>query len=106
VFQPHTYSRTAALLDDFAAAFGQADHVLVTGIYAAREPETPGISGADVVARMEHPDARYVEALQAAARVLLAEVRPGDVVITMGAGDGYLIGQQLLAELEEREEAG
>ncbi|MGD8623849.1 MAG: cyanophycin synthetase, partial [Anaerolineae bacterium] len=105
VFQPHTYSRTAALLDDFAAAFGQADHVLVTGIYAAREPETPGISGADVVARMEHPDARYVEALQAAARVLLAEVRPGDVVITMGAGDGYLIGQQLLAGLEEREEA-
>jgi len=106
VFQPHTYSRTEALLDDFAGAFGDAEHVLVTGIYAAREAEMPGISGAGVVARMEHPDARYVEALETATQVLLDGVRPGDVVITMGAGDGYQVGEWLLAELEKREEAG
>jgi UDP-N-acetylmuramate--alanine ligase len=106
VFQPHTYSRTEALLDDFAGAFGDAEHVLVTGIYAAREAEVPGISGGGVVARMEHPDARYVESLETATKVLLDGVRPGDVVITMGAGDGYQVGEWLLAELENREEAG
>jgi UDP-N-acetylmuramate--alanine ligase len=106
VFQPHTYSRTAALLDDFARAFGNAERVLVTGIYAAREAEIPGISGADVVARMDHRDARYIETLEEAAQILLTGVRPGDVVITMGAGDGYRVGEWLLARLQEQEEAG
>jgi UDP-N-acetylmuramate--alanine ligase len=103
VFQPHTYSRTAALLNDFAAAFGDADHVLVTGIYAAREQDTLGVSGADLVARMNHPDARYVETLDDAVAVLLDEVKPGDVVITLGAGDGYLVGERVLNALRGRE---
>lgn len=102
VFQPHTYSRTAALLDEFAAAFDGADHVLVTGIYAARESETLGVSGIDVVQRMEHLDARYVETLEGAVAFLLEQVRAGDVVITMGAGDGYKIGEWLLRGLETR----
>jgi UDP-N-acetylmuramate--alanine ligase len=105
VFQPHTYSRTAALMDEFAAAFGGADHVLVTGIYAARESETLGVSGSDVVKRMDHPDARYVETLEGAAAFLLERVRAGEVVITMGAGDGYKIGEWLLQGLEMREKA-
>ena len=103
VFQPHTYSRTAVLLDDFAAAFGDADHVLVTGIYAAREQDTLGVSGADLVARMNHPDAQYFETLDGAAAVLLDKVEPGGVVITLGAGDGYLVGERLLHLLRDRE---
>jgi UDP-N-acetylmuramate--alanine ligase len=103
VFQPHTYSRTAALLDDFAVAFGDADHVLVTGIYAARERDTLGISSKDIVERMAHPDARYVESLDGALAILLAELEPGAVAITLGAGDGYLVGEWLLAKLRERE---
>jgi UDP-N-acetylmuramate--alanine ligase len=103
VFQPHTYSRTLALLDDFAAAFDGADHVLVTGIYAAREADTLGVSGADVVNRMVHPDAQYVPGLEKAVVTLLERVEPGDVVITLGAGDGYLIGERLLQSLRERQ---
>lgn len=101
VFQPHTYSRTAALLNDFAAAFDQADHVLVTDIYAAREQNTLGISGADLVVRMSHPDARYVPSFDQAVTALLDEAKPGDVIITLGAGDGYRIGEQVLALLKE-----
>jgi UDP-N-acetylmuramate--alanine ligase len=103
VFQPHTYSRTAALLQDFAAAFADADHVLVTGIYAAREQDTLGVSGADLVARMNHPDCRYVEALGDAVSVLMDEVKPGEVVMTLGAGDGYLVGERMLDLLRGRE---
>jgi UDP-N-acetylmuramate--alanine ligase len=100
VFQPHTYSRTATLLDDFAAAFGDADHVVVTGIYAARERDNLGISGNDIVSRMEQGDAQYVETLDGALALLLDRIRSSDVVITLGAGDGYQIGEWLLERLK------
>jgi UDP-N-acetylmuramate--alanine ligase len=103
VFQPHTYSRTVTLLDQFATAFDGAEHVIVTGIYAARESETLGVSGGDLVRRMDHADARYVETLADAAAFLLDRVQAGEVVITMGAGDGYLIGEWLLQGLESQE---
>jgi UDP-N-acetylmuramate--alanine ligase len=99
VFQPHTYSRTKTLLDDFAAAFDDANHVLVTSIYAARESNSLGISGQDVVARADHPDAQYVETFDHAVGRLVDRVQPGDVVITLGAGDSYLIGELLLERL-------
>jgi UDP-N-acetylmuramate--alanine ligase len=99
VFQPHTYSRTATLLDEFAAAFDGADHVIVTGIYAAREKNTLGISGGDVVARMDHPDARYAETLDGAVSELVERIKSGDVVITLGAGDGYLVGERVLERI-------
>jgi len=102
VFQPHTYSRTAALLEGFAGAFGDADHVIVTEIYAAREENTPGVSGGGLVDRMAHPDARYVPALDSAAAAVLERVQTGDVVITLGAGDGYLIGERVLDALRGR----
>jgi UDP-N-acetylmuramate--alanine ligase len=105
VFQPHTYSRTAALLDDFSLAFDDADHVLVTDIYAAREQNTMGISGRDVAVRIDHPDARYVETLQDTVATLLDQLRPGDLLITLGAGDGYQIGEQVLAKLSNLREA-
>lgn len=102
VFQPHTYSRTATLLDEFAASFDEAEHVVVTGIYPARESETLGVSGLDVIQRMDHPDAQYVESLESAAALLLERVQAGDVVITMGAGDSNKVGEWLLRELERR----
>jgi UDP-N-acetylmuramate--alanine ligase len=104
VFQPHTYSRTLAMLDDFAAAFADADHVVVTEIYAARESDTLGVSGADLVTRMAHPDARYVSTLEEASAIVLSQVQPGDVVLTLGAGDGYLVGERVLQGLRERQE--
>jgi UDP-N-acetylmuramate--alanine ligase len=99
VWQPHTFSRTKALLDGFAAAFDDAEHVLVTPIYAARETDDLGIGSADVVARMDHPDARVVAGLDQAVDVLADEVQLGDVVLTLGAGDGYVIGERLLKRL-------
>ncbi|MBN1656755.1 MAG: UDP-N-acetylmuramate--L-alanine ligase [Anaerolineae bacterium] len=102
VFQPHTYSRTAALLDAFASAFQDADHVLVTEIYAAREVNTLGMSGAELVARMAHADVRFVPELDEAVQVLWRDVAPGAVVITLGAGTGYQVGERLLDRLMQR----
>jgi UDP-N-acetylmuramate--alanine ligase len=102
VWQPHTYSRTKILLDDFAAAFEDADHILVTAVYAARETDNLGVSSADVVAKMDYPDVRVVDDLDQAVEVLEQRVQTGDVVLTLGAGDGYLIGERLLSRLRER----
>ena len=104
VWQPHTYSRTKALLADFARAFEGADHVLVLPIYAARERDTLGVRSADVVVAMVHPDARCVDSLEEAVAVLGAEVQPGSVVMTLGAGDGYRVGEWLLIALRGEEE--
>jgi UDP-N-acetylmuramate--alanine ligase len=97
LFQPHTYSRTKALLDQFAQSFADADHVIVTDIYAAREFDDLGVSAADIVARMKHPDVRYIFGLNEAADYLLDHLKPGDVLITLGAGDGYKVGEAVLA---------
>ena len=99
VWQPHTYSRTKTLLEDFAQAFGIADHVIVLPIYAAREMDTLGIRSADVVAAMQHPDVRCAVSLDEAVVWLGTEVRPSDVVLTLGAGDGYRVGEWLLQVL-------
>jgi UDP-N-acetylmuramate--alanine ligase len=96
VFQPHTYSRTRALLAEFAASFGDADHVIVVDIYPAREYDDLGVSAADIVARMSHPDARHIAALDDATDYLLGHLKAGDVLITLGAGDGYLVGERVL----------
>lgn len=102
VWQPHTYSRIKTLLVDFAAAFGDADHVLVTPIYAARETDDLGVSSADVVARMDHADVRVVSHLDEAVDLLEAGVRSSDVVLTLGAGDAYLVGERVLGRLTAR----
>ena len=99
VWQPHTYSRTVTLLADFVRAFGAADHVVVLPIYAARETDTLGVSSASVVAAMQHPDARCARSLDEAVVWLGTELQPGDVVLTLGAGDGYLVGEWLLEVL-------
>lgn len=96
VFQPHTYSRTKTLLDQFAAAFVDADHVVVTAIYAAREKDTLGISNADVVKSMKHGDARAIDALNDVVEYLKANTQTGDVVITFSAGDANKISSALI----------
>ncbi|MBN1179229.1 MAG: UDP-N-acetylmuramate--L-alanine ligase [Anaerolineae bacterium] len=106
VWQPHTYSRTRTLRLEFALAFDRADHVLVLPIYPARERDTLGISSADVVAEMRHPDARVVESLEEAVVVLATEVRFGEVVVTLSAGDGDRVGEWLLFALSEEDEDG
>jgi len=99
VFQPHTYSRTRALLTEFAESFSDADHVIVVDIYPAREHDDLGVSAADIVARMMHPDARHIATLDDASDYLLNHLKVGDVLITLGAGDGYLVGERILASL-------
>ena len=99
VWQPHTYSRTHTLMADFTQAFGAADHVIVLPIYAARETDTLGVSSAGVMAAMQHPDVRCAGSLDEAVVWLGTEVQPGDVVLTLGAGDGHRVGEWLLKVL-------
>lgn len=105
VWQPHTFSRTRALLTEFAEAFGAADHVVVLPIYASRETNTLGIRSTDVVAAMRHRDARSARSLEEALVWLGTEVRPGDVVLTLGAGDGYRVGEWLIEVLRNGNKA-
>jgi len=103
VFQPHTYSRTHTLLQDFATAFSDADSVYLLDIYAARETNTYKISGtdlADAVAR-NHAQVYFTDTLAETVDRLARDVAPGDVVVTMGAGDVTTLGPKLLARLRE-----
>lgn len=104
VFQPHTFSRTQALLHDYAHSFDDADHVLFLDIYAAREKIDLGMHSRVLAESVDHPDATYVGTIEETAAHLLERVAPDDVVITMSAGDGNQVGQLLLAGLREREE--
>ncbi len=88
VYQPHTYSRTAALLEDFAAAFGECDEVVFVDIYAARETNTYGVSSA-LLAKKAGEHARYAGSFEAAAEIIKQEAKDGDIAIIMGAGDVY-----------------
>jgi UDP-N-acetylmuramate--alanine ligase len=99
VWQPHTYSRTQALMDDFVKAFDVADHVLITDVYAAREQPIPGVTGTAVVERMSHPDARHASTFADVVAILRAEVKPPAVVLILSAGDAPQIGIDYLQVL-------
>lgn len=98
VFQPHTYTRTAAFLDDFSDALSLADEVIVTDIYAAREVNTIGVSSEDIVERVSQlgTDCEYMPDFNTVAQYLSIMMKPGDMLITMGAGEAYKIGDMLL----------
>lgn len=100
VFQPHTYSRTAALLDDFAGALSQADEIVLADIYAAREKNTIGISSDDLRKHMleQNTNVYYIPKFEDIEDFLLQHVKEGDVLITMGAGDIYKVGDDLLKQ--------
>ncbi|MBL8130654.1 MAG: UDP-N-acetylmuramate--L-alanine ligase [Anaerolineae bacterium] len=98
VWQPHTFSRTQALWDDFIDCFSDADHVLVTPIYAARESPISGVDGAgmaEAIAR-RHPDARHVVSFDQASALLLREARSPAVIMILSAGDAPRIGWMFL----------
>ena len=101
VWQPHTYSRTKALLPEFAACFDDADEVIVLPIYAARETDTLGVSAERVAEAMDHHGVRAAASMEEALTWLGTEVGSGDVVLTLGAGDGDLVGEWLLEILRE-----
>jgi UDP-N-acetylmuramate--alanine ligase len=104
VFQPHTYSRTRTLLDDFAAAFSDADHVVIVDIFPSREVDDGSVSSRDLVGRMTHPDARYIGALDDAADFLTGQLHPGDLLITLGAGDCYRVGDRVITTTRSKED--
>ena len=95
-FQPHTYSRTHALFDDFVAQLKKADLVVLAEIYAARERNTIGISSADLAEKVD--GAVFCETLPEVTAFLQKNVREDDVVITMGAGDIFRAGEALLGK--------
>lgn len=101
VWQPHTFSRVQSLADEFAAAFEDADKVIVTEIFAARESGNP-ISSKEIVTRMSHSDARFVETLELAQYLLLKELQPGDVLLVLSAGDADRISAGVFNALKER----
>jgi len=100
VFQPHRYSRTRALLEEFGRAFVQSDRVIVTSVYAAGESPLPDVDGAavaDALVRHGHPSVVYEPRLERIASRLKQLVLPGDLVITLGAGDVWKVGEAFLA---------
>ena len=104
VFQPHRYTRTAALREEFGRCFGDADRVWVLDVYAAGEPPIAGVGGRTVVESAHAQGAAHVEYAATPAEAVAAavrEARPGDVVITLGAGDVTRLGDELLARLGE-----
>ncbi len=106
VWQPHTYSRTRALLDEFAAAFGEVEHVLVTEIYPAREnPPEDGFSARQVVERIQHRDVHYMADLGQAVAYLLQNVRSGAVILVLSAGDADQITRRVLEGLRDADGA-
>jgi UDP-N-acetylmuramate--alanine ligase len=105
VFQPHRYTRTQSLFDAFGPALGQADRIVLTGIYAAGEDPIPGITAESLAASIRAGSGRpvrLVETLDALVPALLDIARPGDVVITLGAGSIGTVPARLLAALGQR----
>jgi UDP-N-acetylmuramate--alanine ligase len=102
VWQPHTYSRTQALMNDYVHAFDSADHVLITDIYAARENPIPGVTSAAVVAQMKHLDACHLPTFDDIVTVLDQEVKAPAVILIMSAGDAPAIGVEVLKRRQER----
>jgi UDP-N-acetylmuramate--alanine ligase len=108
LFQPHRYSRTNDLMEEFARSFNNADTLFVTDIYAASEEPIEGVTAealTNAIKRFGHKDVRYVGALENAAEMLRDQVQAGDLVITLGAGTVNRVSEQLLTLLRERSEA-
>src|SRR5689334_13392397 len=102
LFQPHRYTRTRDLLDEFSQAFRDADHLFLTEIYAASETPIPGVSGvrlADSIRSVGRPPVTFIEHKDRLVEEVLPQLKPGDLVLTLGAGDIWKTGPALLARL-------
>jgi UDP-N-acetylmuramate--alanine ligase len=105
IFQPHRYTRTRDLFDEFATAFNDSDLLVVTEIYAAGEEKLPGVEAArlaEAVRAHGHRDVRFVRDLDAIPSQLVPGLAPGDLVVTLGAGNVTTLGPRLLAALGGR----
>ena len=105
IFQPHRYTRTQLLLDEFATAFRDADSVLVLDIYAASERPIPGITAellAERITEAGGQEALYVSSFAEAAELVARAARTGDMILTLGAGSIWQLGPQVLTSLETR----
>jgi UDP-N-acetylmuramate--alanine ligase len=103
LFQPHRYTRTRDLMDEFGKAFVDADFVSVLDIYAASESPIPGISGEGLALAIEGPEVEYAESMQAGVERLAGEARDGDLILTLGAGSVSQAGAMLLEGLRPAE---
>jgi len=106
LFQPHRYTRTQLLMDDFAGSFHQADFVWLLDIYAASEPPIEGVTAQALAARLRdfgHRGAHHAGTIDNGIEAILAEAQPGDLVLTLGAGNVWQAGERLLERLGEPE---
>jgi UDP-N-acetylmuramate--alanine ligase len=102
LFQPHRYTRTQALMDDFAQSFHQADTVHVTGIYAASETPIEGVTSETLVERLRafgHRGATYASSMEQGIQSVIADAAPGDAIVTLGAGSVSLAADEILSAL-------
>jgi UDP-N-acetylmuramate--alanine ligase len=108
LFQPHRYTRTQALWQEFCPPLLAADVLLLTEVYGAGEPPIPGVSGALIwegVQALGHPQALFLSHREELVAEMLGHARAGDVVLTLGAGDVWKVGEQLLKALQKGEAA-
>jgi len=101
VWQPHTYSRTQTLFDEFVGSFGEADEVIVSEVYAAREPKQ-AFSAEQIVKAMYHPAAHFIPTLPEISDYLVSHLKSGDVLIVMSAGDADQVSTEVLARIQAK----
>ena len=105
LFQPHRYTRTKLLLNDFGGAFANADKLIITDVYSAGEDPIPGINGELIAQKVKETtgqDVTYIADKRELVGYLKENARPQDLIITMGAGDIYQIGEQYVQEMEKK----
>jgi UDP-N-acetylmuramate--alanine ligase len=106
IFQPHRYTRTRDLFREFLTAFNQADVLFLTGIYAASEDPIPGVKVEDLCEGIKghgHKDVTLVPDKNQVVEHVLPRLHPGDMLITLGAGDVWKAGESLIQKLKEKE---
>ncbi|MDA1329983.1 MAG: UDP-N-acetylmuramate--L-alanine ligase [Chloroflexi bacterium] len=102
LWQPHTYSRTQTLWSDFTTSFADADKVIVTSVFAAREQPSVSFDLQELVAQVEHEDIQFASDFAIAQDLLLSNLQPGDVLIVLSAGDAVQLSKQLIKKLSQR----
>ncbi len=105
IFQPHTFSRTRKLLTEFSKSFSDADYIIIADIFSsAREKDTDSVHSKDIVlkAKKYHKNIQYIRDLSGIVNYLKDKLQPGNILITMGAGDVYKVGERVLKELRNK----
>lgn len=101
-FQPHRYTRTEHCWQDFKTCFHQSDILLLADIYPAGEMPIPGITSQKLLSEIKHENAQYIEKTEQQVHKILEQLKSGDIFITLGAGDGWKLGLDVLEDLKRR----